>query len=119
MRFLPEIILTIVGTLLMVLDPLFSKALEGIRPSAIVALLAAMARPRSTPTDQPEPIFGGMLIVDGFATFFRVLVMLVGILAILPSLPVSWRGKRRRRASITRCCCSRSPASASWRRPTI
>jgi NADH-quinone oxidoreductase subunit N len=34
---------------------------------------------------QAGPAFGGMLMVDGFATFFRVLVLVVGILTILPS----------------------------------
>ena len=34
---------------------------------------------------QPGPAFGGMLVVDGFATFFRVLVIVVGILTVLPS----------------------------------
>ena len=31
----------------------------------------------------PGPAFGGMLTVDGFATFFRVLVIGVGILTVL------------------------------------
>ena len=33
----------------------------------------------------PGTAFGGMLVVDGFATFFRMLVMSVGILTVLPS----------------------------------
>jgi NADH-quinone oxidoreductase subunit N len=85
LRFLPEIILTVMGTALMVLDPLInkrdSKAFGNI---AVGALLAGIAGAIYAYSD-PGPAFGGMLAVDGFATFFRVLVMSVGILAILPS----------------------------------
>ena len=55
-----------------------------------------------------------MLMVDGFATFFRVLVIGVGILTVLAVLPLPARARTPRPASITRCCCFRSPASASW-----
>jgi NADH-quinone oxidoreductase subunit N len=52
-----------------------------------------------------------MLMVDGFATFFRVLVFGVGILTILSSFVFS-NASRPKPASFTRCCCSPSPASA-------
>ena len=78
-RFLPEIILTLIGTLVMVLDPLMpgsrfpARLALGGMFGALWAAIASYA--------VPGPAFQNMLIVDGFATFFRVLVVLVGILA--------------------------------------
>ena len=84
-RFLPETILTIMGTFLMVIIPLVNRRSSNVFGHvALFALVAALAGSVLAYT-QPGPAFGGMLIVDGFATFFRVLVMVVGILTILPS----------------------------------
>src|SRR5688500_4451329 len=84
-RFLPEIILSIMGTLLMVLDPVLHKrASHAFGHLSIAGLLAALGGAVYAYT-QAGPAFGGMLMVDGFATFFRVLVIVVGLLTILPS----------------------------------
>src|ERR1035437_7129420 len=84
-RFLPEIILTVMGTALMVLDPVLHKRSSyAFGHLAIAALIAGIGGAIYSFTD-PGPAFGGVLVVDGFATFFRILVMSVGILAILPS----------------------------------
>jgi NADH-quinone oxidoreductase subunit N len=84
-RFLPEIVLTVMGTLLMVLDPLINKrSSKAFGNLSLLALIAAGAASILAYT-KPGPAFGGMLMVDGFATFFRVLVMVVGILTVLPS----------------------------------
>ena len=84
-RFLPEIVLTVMATLLMVLDPiLHRRSSNAFGHLSLVALVAAMGAAVYAYT-QAGPAFGGMLRVDGFATFFRVLVMVVGILTILPS----------------------------------
>jgi NADH-quinone oxidoreductase subunit N len=84
-RFLPEVILTIVGTLLMVLDPIIRKRSSQLFGHlSILGLLAAIGGAIYA-YQQPGPAFGNMLIVDGFATFFRVLVLVVGILTVLPS----------------------------------
>ena len=84
-RFLPEIILTIAGTLLMVLDPVINKRASSMFGHlSIVALLAGIGASVYA-YQHPGPAFGGMLVVDGFATFFRILVMIVGILTVLPS----------------------------------
>jgi NADH-quinone oxidoreductase subunit N len=84
-RFLPEIILTVMATLLMVLDPVLNKrsssAFGHLSLAALVAGIAGAVYAYS----QPGLAFGGMLRVDGFATFFRVVVMGVGILTVLPS----------------------------------
>ena len=84
-RFLPEIILTIMGTFLMVLDPLLHKrSSDAFGHLSILSLIAAIGASVYAYTE-PGPAFGGMMVVDGFATFFRVLVIGVGILTILPS----------------------------------
>jgi NADH-quinone oxidoreductase subunit N len=84
-RFLPEIILTVMGTALMVLDPLIHKrSSNAFGHLAIAALIAGIGGAIYAFTD-PGEAFGGMLVVDGFATFFSILVMSVGILAILSS----------------------------------
>ena len=57
------------------------------------------------------PAFGGMLVVDGFATFFRVLVIAVGILTVLASYRFL-AARTPRPANTMRCCSSPSPASA-------
>ncbi len=85
LRFLPEIVLVIAGTLLMVLDPLIGgRSQRAFGHISIAALLAAIAASLCAYRN-PGPAFGGMLVVDGFATFFRVLVIGVGILTVLPS----------------------------------
>jgi NADH-quinone oxidoreductase subunit N len=84
-RFLPEIILTLMGTLLMVLDPILSKRSSyAFGHLSIGGLIAALAGSVYAFQEQ-GPAFGNMLVVDGFATFFRVLVIAVGILTVLPS----------------------------------
>jgi NADH-quinone oxidoreductase subunit N len=85
-RFLPEIILTLVATLLMVLDPVIHRRSSSLFGAlSLVALAGAAAAAVYAFVAQPGTAFGGMLSVDGFATFFRVLVMMVGFLTILPS----------------------------------
>jgi NADH-quinone oxidoreductase subunit N len=69
----------------MVLDPVLHKRSSyAFGHLAIAALIAGIGGAIYSFTN-PGPAFGGMLVVDGFATFFRILVMSVGILAILPS----------------------------------
>jgi NADH-quinone oxidoreductase subunit N len=85
LRFLPEIILTVMGTLLMVLQPVLHKrSSHAFGHLSILALLAGIGG-AIFGYSHAGPAFGGMLMVDGFATFFRVLVMVVGILTVLPS----------------------------------
>src|SRR5436190_23065306 len=85
LRFLPEIALTVTGTLLMVVDAIagrrWSKIYGHISILGLVAALAAAVVACRT----PGPAFSGMLMADGFAAFFRVLVIGVGILTVLAS----------------------------------
>jgi NADH-quinone oxidoreductase subunit N len=84
-RFMPEIILVAVATLVMVLTPLVKRrgasALGYFSLAGLAAALAASVAAYS----KPGPAFQDMLIVDGFATFFRVLVIAVGVLTLLSS----------------------------------
>ncbi|MFM2125403.1 MAG: hypothetical protein RL328_1854 [Acidobacteriota bacterium] len=79
----PEIILIIVGTLIMLLEAVMG---EGRKPIlnvlAMLGLVGGIVAALSAPQG---PAFQGMLMVDGFATFFRVLVMVAGILVLLSS----------------------------------
>ncbi len=84
-RFLPEIILTVMATLLMVMDPiLHRRSSNAFGHLSLLALVGALGGAAYAYTEQ-GPAFGGMLMVDGFATFFRVLVISVGILTVLSS----------------------------------
>lgn len=85
LRFSPEIILTIAGTLLMVLDPFFAKrAPKLFGHISIVAFIAAIFGTLGA-SSVPGHAFSNLLVVDGFATFFRLLVLSIGILSVLIS----------------------------------
>src|SRR6266571_4629484 len=87
LRFLPEIILSIAGTLLMILEPLTGagkkNALAGLTFVAFVAALAAAIWANSS----PGTAFSGLLVVDGYGTLFRALVIVVGALTVFLSNP--------------------------------
>jgi len=84
-RFLPEIILSVMGTVLMVLDPIINRrSSNAFGHITLLSLVAALIGSVYAYTEAGTA-FGGMLVVDGFATFFRVLVIAVGILTVLPS----------------------------------
>ena len=86
LRILPEIIMTIAGTLIMLIEGWLGEnkkrnlsALTFVAfAAALVAAVAANANPGLS--------FSNMLIVDGFATFFRVLVIAVGILSLFSAV---------------------------------
>jgi len=84
-RFSPEIILTIAGTLLMLLDPFFAKRMPKLFghlsiAAFILAIFGALAA-----NAVPGHAYSNLLVVDGFATFFRLLVLSIGILSVLSS----------------------------------
>jgi NADH-quinone oxidoreductase subunit N len=73
------------ATFLMVLDPILQRRSSTIFGTlSILSLIAALFGAVAA-YGQAGTAFGGMLVVDGFATFFRILVIVVGILTILPS----------------------------------
>jgi NADH-quinone oxidoreductase subunit N len=85
LRFLPEIILTLTGVLLMVLDGLGGRRWSGAYGNISLLGLAGALAAAVAASSNPGPAFSGMLLADGFAAFFRALVIVVGILTVLAS----------------------------------
>jgi NADH-quinone oxidoreductase subunit N len=84
-RVLPEIILTLAGVLIMFLEAVLKERQKGIlTPITLLGLGAALVG-AIVANGNPGPAFHDMIVVDGFATFFRVLVIVVGLLAVLAS----------------------------------
>ncbi len=84
-RFSPELLLTAAGTLLMVFEAITSPKQKRVLPIfAFFSLLAALVLAVAGSGD-PGPAFNNMLQVDGFATYFRVLVLAIGAVTILIS----------------------------------
>lgn len=84
-RILPEIILTLAGVLIMLLEAVLPERLKNVfAPITVASLAAALVAAIWANGDQGSA-FHDMLIIDGFATFFRILVIAVGILAVFAS----------------------------------
>jgi NADH-quinone oxidoreductase subunit N len=84
-RILPEIILTIFGTIIMFFEAILKDSQKRIfAPLSLIGLTAAMAGAIAA-NGSPGTAFHDMLVIDGFATFFRVLVIAVGMLAVFGS----------------------------------
>jgi NADH-quinone oxidoreductase subunit N len=84
LRFLPETILIVLGTLMMVLTAIQAERRNFFGNLSLAGLLAAMAASLYAQTISGTA-FRGMLVIDGFATFFRLLVIGVGVLTVLSS----------------------------------
>ncbi len=85
-RVLPEIILTLAGVLIMFLEAVLSDKNKGIfAPLSILALMGAGIG-AILAYGHPGLAFQNMLVIDGFATFFRLLVIAVGILVVFSSV---------------------------------
>src|SRR5271170_3282264 len=82
LRILPEIIMTVAGTLIMLLEGLLGENKKrNLSLLTFVAFAAALVAAIAA-NGNPGLSFSNMMIVDGFATFFRVLVIAVGILSL-------------------------------------
>jgi NADH-quinone oxidoreductase subunit N len=84
LRFAPEMLLTVVATFMMVLEPFQRDRGRVFAVIAFAALLGAIGFTAAAAMD-PGPAFSNMLVVDGFSTFFRYLVFAAGLLVILIS----------------------------------
>ncbi len=85
-RILPEIIMTVGGTLIMLIEGwLGENKKRNLSALTFVAFAAALVAAVAA-NGSPGLSFSNMLIVDGFATFFRVLVIGVGILSLLSAV---------------------------------
>ena len=86
LRFLPEILLTGFAIVLMVLEPLTgARAKRYMGRIALVGLFGALAG-AAWAGSQGGDAFFGMIVVDGFASFFRILCIAAGILVVLASI---------------------------------
>ncbi len=96
-RILPELILGTAGTVLMVLVPLFKDKLSAFFGNFSLATIVAAIVGALYASQVPGLAFSSLLIVDSFATFFRILVLAVGIRErpLLLSLPQA-RHRRNR-----------------------
>lgn len=94
LRFLPEIILVVFAIAIMMWEAFHDDPSErpGMPSLAIIAIaLAALAS--FLAGANPGQAFGGMLVVGGMTTFFRLLVLGVGALTVLTASPFLRRHK--------------------------
>lgn len=86
LRFLPETILTLAGLVIMFLEAVVPEEQKSFLSWFTVGSVAAAIWASIAAFGDPGTAFSGMLIVDGFSTFFRVLVLGVGLLTVLASV---------------------------------
>jgi len=83
LRVLPEIILTLTGTFIMFLEAILKEGRKTV--SNVVAAVGLVAALAAAHVSSPGPAFQGMLLIDGPAIFFRILVIVTGIVIVLGS----------------------------------
>jgi NADH-quinone oxidoreductase subunit N len=83
-RFLPEMIVTVLATAIMVLTPILGERRSLFGHLSIAALVCASGAALYAQT-MPGTAFRGMLVIDGFGSFFRLLILGVGVLTVLSS----------------------------------
>ncbi len=86
LRFLPEIVLTIFGILIMLLEAMMRPGAKRTSLGAIAVFGLVVAFLANIWAGQNGgAAFSNMIVVDGYGTFFRGLVIVVGILCVLTS----------------------------------
>ncbi len=85
-RILPEIVLSVFGMIVMLLEPLLDEE-NGQKVLGLIALLGALAGLGATwfMAQSPGLAFWNMVKVDGFSVFFHVLVIAIAAVVILSS----------------------------------
>ncbi len=85
-RILPEIVLSIFGMIVMVLDPLMNEE-KSQKTLASIALVGALTGLGATwfMAQSPGQAFWNMVQVDGFSVFFHVLVIAIATVVVLSS----------------------------------
>jgi NADH-quinone oxidoreductase subunit N len=85
LRLLPEILLTVLGAAIMFLEAILKDRQKGIfAPLTVLGLAGALWATLAAYANQGMA-FHNMMNVDGFATFFRIVVIGVGLLAVFSS----------------------------------
>jgi len=82
-RFLPELILTLAGVLIMFMEAFRPEG--GKSNAGLLAILALVLALPAALMASSGPAFQGMLVIDGMGTFFRTLVIVVGLLVVFSS----------------------------------
>jgi len=84
MRILPEIVLSIFGMLIMVVDPLLDED-KSHSVLGMIALIGTLAALVSTfcMAEYPGTAFSNMVRVEGFSVFFHIVVIVIAAVAIL------------------------------------
>jgi NADH-quinone oxidoreductase subunit N len=85
-RILPEIVLSIFGMIVMLLEPLLDEE-KGQKLLGLIAFLGALAGLGATwfMAQSPGLAFWNMVKVDGFSVFFHILVIAIAAIVILCS----------------------------------
>src|ERR1700684_1166101 len=85
-RVLPEIVLTVFGMIVMMLEPLLDER-TGQKILGVIALVGSLAGLGATwfMAQAPGPAFWNTLQVNGFSVFFHVLVIAIAAVVILSS----------------------------------
>jgi NADH-quinone oxidoreductase subunit N len=85
-RILPELVLSLFGMLIMVVDPLLDdeSSHQSLGTIALIGALAALAS-MFWMAQYPGTAFWNMVRVDGFSVFFHVLVIAIAAVVILSS----------------------------------
>src|SRR5258706_604388 len=86
LRILPELILSVFGMLIMVLDPLIGeyKAAKTLGTVALVGAVASLAAV-FVQAQAPGEAFSHMVRVDNFSIFFHAVILIIVLLSILSS----------------------------------
>lgn len=86
LRFLPEIVLSCFGIIIMLLEALMRPQAKRTSLGAIALVGLAVAFLSNVwAASHPGAAFSSMIVVDGYGTFFRGLVLVVGFLCVLTS----------------------------------
>jgi NADH-quinone oxidoreductase subunit N len=86
MRILPELVLSLFGMLIMIVDPLLDEenSHQALGTIGLIGTLAALAS-AFWMAQYPGTAFWNMVRVEGFSVFFHVLVIAIAAVAILSS----------------------------------
>ncbi len=85
LRFLPEIILSLFGIAIMMLEAITSESKKTFLGALSVLAIALAFGANVWAYFNRGPAFQNMIVVDAYGTFFRGLVLVVGVLCILAS----------------------------------
>ena len=81
--FLPELLLTVGAIVLMMVAAFMGRRGSGVTTWSAVALLVAATISLAGAPQTAGPIFGGLVVADGFGAFGKMLIFLGAAVAIL------------------------------------